>query len=463
MAHLFAATRVLDETSAEARAYNYVIAIGCLALVAVYVPAHVVFGARGRIVWLGLGLATGAISAVAAIVGAAIGGTLWQVLPTAIFMLFLSILILLQILGGWHVLRQQARAPGRISASILEERHWRADVSRDEYARLVAASNIGLNPLLPLASQADQDAVAVAVYTKLKTSEKNLAAAAIEPTNLGGVGTNPNNIEGARSVARPRHEPIGLIILGSVRLASVWLEQLLDRLAADRGRRNKVSIFHHVCMAVWWLGMLLGALAKTGFMPDENGGSDNLRTSGIWIQALLLLIAVYGFPYSRSIVRYGARMQFRSALLALQAIVSFVIGVVSIALAREPIRDGNLIAYAISLMIAATAAAVWSSVAVLSYAKVVTYILSRRSIEETVGRRFTAYVAALLTRPRHGYDARGQPTLQWGDADKNGQAPLIVHVDPNEGDVTSDGVDDRVMTQEAGAEWAMLEQAARGL
>lgn len=446
---LTATATALDPNAPNVLAYNYLISVGTIALVAVYLPLHAVAGsAFGRFVWLSLGMFCAVVSASAAFWGASLGGVLWQSVPTGIFMLFLALLIALQIAGGWHVVQQRARAPGRISLTILEDRHWKGDVSKEEYNRLVSMSTVSAR-LLRAGSEADHDAVAV-VLARMLRRPWSLARAA-----LGPVETDTD----AAKFLHMRHEPNGLVLLGSIKYAPLWLKELMG--ALQKQPRTSLATFHHICVAVWWIGMLLGALAKTGFIPVTTTSvrSEDLRTAGIWLQALLQLIAVYAFPYMRNVVRYGMNVGLRLIVMSSMAIVSLVIGVTSLIFAREDSRKGNLIAYAFALLLAATAASAWSIISVTSYRAAVRYLLARPSEDEQAGRRLTAYLAALITRPRHGY--RGtSPVLRWGDMQPDGRAALEIPVDSDRDNLSSEGPDDRTFDAEAGAQWNMLEAAA---
>lgn len=439
--------------------YNYIISVGCIALVAVMVPIHVLFhSSSARFAWLALALVCAALSGVAACVGAGLGAILWQAIPTGVFMIFLALLILLQIVGGWHVLRQRARAPGRVKVAVLEDRHWRDDVSKDEYARLVAQSGVSIRALR-LGAEPDQDAVAAALVgmrPRNNTRRKN---------DFPSDNRNPAEFSNSQVAAVPglslsqraRHEPSGLVMLGGIKYARLWLDLILE--ALRRQNRWHLVILHHACMVTWWTGMFLGAFNKTGIYKDTSGGNMNLRTGGIWIQALLLLLAVYLLPYTRAIVRFGSRVWPRALLLVAQAAISLALGICMVVFGREKESDGNNIAYAVSLLIAATAAALWSIVAVCSYQTVVQRLVSLPANDEN--HKVRAYMTALVTRPRHGYQGSA-PVMRWGEVDRKGFAALEVSLDEDI-EASSEGVtvaDDTIPDTEAHREWNLLHAAA---
>jgi hypothetical protein len=215
--------------------------------------------------------------------------------------------------------------------------------------------------------------------------------------------------------------------------------------------------------------MLAGALAKTGFVLDNGGGNESFRTSGIWIQTVLLVIAVYTFPFVRGIVRFGTRLWPRLVILVGQSILSLAWGVCMMALAREKNRKGNLIAYATALALAAIAATAWSIIAVWSHARVERRILSvpleaLRSVRRE--RKEFAYTAALLTRPRYGYSGTGIAVMRWGDIGADGKSPLEISLADGADIMSSsggmEGRDDAAMVDDtqAVAEWDLIEHAA---
>lgn len=452
-----------DPTRVQSLVYNYLISIGCIALVAVMVPLHTLFhSSSARFAWLAIALFCATLSGVAACVGAGLGGILWQAIPTGVFMLFLALLILLQIVGGWHVLRQRARAPGRVKVAVLEDRHWRDDVSKDEYARLISSSGVS-GRALRLGSEPDQDAVATALFTMGARGRSSGPKHVTDPSSVENYAT-AELLHGQNAVPtlnvpshRTRHEPSGLVLLGGVKYAQLWLDLLVE--ALRRQNRWHLVLLHHLCMVVWWLGMFLGALNKTGIYTDKTGGSLDLRTGGIWIQALLLLFAVYLLPYTRGVVRFGSRVWPRVILLIAQAAISLALGICMIIFGREKASKGTNIAYAISLLIAATAAALWSIASVCAYQIVVQRLIASPATDEN--RKTRAYLAALITRPRHGYQGTA-PVMRWGEVDRRGYAALEVSLDEDI-EASSEGVNplqDTVQDTEASHEWTLLNAAA---
>jgi hypothetical protein len=465
-----AAHRRVSDT--ESIVYNYVIAVGAFALIAVYIPLHALLHSRTRLVWQGFALGAAFVSGTAAVTGAALGGVLWQAIPTGVFMLFLALLIMLQMVGGLHSLRQRARAKGRVRVCVLdigaarsdledggddiEGARWKDDISRDEYGALVVQSGVSMR-LLQLGAESDQDAVGVALATGLygggrrASDEDGRSRAAIRST----------------AMRRPLHEPSGLLLLGSVPLARRWLRPLLDAVRAQQ--RARYAAVHHVCMFAWWVGMVLGAVAKTGFWRDKGSANESIRTAGIWIQAVLLVIAVYSFPFVRGVVRFGTRLWPRLSVLFLQSALSLGWGVCMAVLAREKDRKGNLIAYAAALVAAATAGAVWSVVAVWGYRSAERRLLGvpQEALDgERRGWREYAYVAALLTRPRYGYSGAECAVMRWGDVEISGQSTLEVALSAGTDLGSSSGGAEReahesyAEEEQAMAEWDKLDHAA---
>jgi hypothetical protein len=457
----------LNPKSPSVIAYQYVIVVGVFAVIAVLVPVHALLPQAGRVVWHTMALVAALASGIAAIVGATFahdldpaGGTIWQSIPTAVLMLFLAFLIQIQVVGGWHVVRLRSRARGRVLLSVLEDRHWRDEVSGEEYSRLVAATGLG-SVILRFGAETDQDAAVVAVLSTMRhfaaAQKPSVGRRQDHPVTISELVGGPADPTGR---THTRHEPFGLVLLGGVRYSHLWLEELLD--AIRRQPRASLANLHHVCIVLWWAGMMLGALSKTGFnaRKDPVGMSQavkNLRTSGIWIEALLLVMGMYVFPYTRSIARYGARIFPRLALLLFQTVASFGVGLAMIIAVRQENRNQNLIAYAISLMVASTACALWCLVAVVAYQRAIRILLSTNP---AIQRKATAYIAAVVTRPRHGYQGN-MPVLRWGDIDRSGMAALEVPLDHNVEMPVDDAVEDRLVDNEAGVEWRMLESAAK--
>lgn len=520
----------------EKKAYNYIIAVGCFALVAVYIPLTAVLTSRrARNTFQILALLAALASSVASFVGAVLGGTLWQTLPTGVFMLFLAALVGVRFAGGWHVVRQRARAPNRIRLSILEDRHWRADVSKDEYARLVANAGV-TREMVILGAESDQDAVAIGLIRKglWKSLSDQSGGARLDAgagsNGAGRTGGAPNanppgqagltqdaahtqigalNGDSDKSYASgasrgtlrlagrsvpfiDRHEPNGLLLIGAIKHAGIWMNPLLDALRASIPKARQLVLAHDVAMAMWWAGMALGALAKTGFTGEmgEFSGSTGLRDGGIWLQTVLLLLAIFTLPYTRAVSRYGVRVVKRLMVAFSQGVLSLGLGIAMIIAAREKDIDGNLVAYAGGLLLAASAATIWSFLAMHTHLSVLQRLVTegsgmRRSVPKGGGLRGdveggravagrssdapaplslqqkrTAYLAALATRPRHGYTTGQNPIISWGEAGPGGRAPLEVIVEYDE-DVSTEDPDPATHDAEAGHEWAILEGAAR--
>jgi hypothetical protein len=455
----------LTVNSTQVRAYQYVIAAGVVPVVAAIVPLHAFLPHNGRIIWHTVAFITALASGIAAIIGATYAhrikpytGTLWQAIPTAVLMLSLAFLIQIQVVGGWNILRLRARARGRVLIATLRDRHWRDNVSAEEYARIIVASGLK-SKILRFGSEPDQDAAVVAV---LPTMRRWMAASHSGGEHEGAVGgddvvSGPADPSGR---LHPRHEPSGLALLGSVRYASLWLEDLLN--AVRRQPRNAHAIVHNVCVILWWLGMISGALSKTGFNARTDPGNmskgvKNLRTAGIWLQAFLLVIGIYLFPYTRAMGRYGTRVWPRAAVLIVQTASSLGIGVPMLVLVREVKLNHNLIAYALALMVAATACAMWCLVSVTAHQEAVRMLLAR---DATRNRESTAYIAAIVTRPRHGYQSN-VPVLRWGELDRSGRAALEISVEKEVELSVDEVIDERLQENEVGLEWNKLESAAR--
>jgi hypothetical protein len=343
---------------------------------------------------------------------------------------------------------------------VLEDGRWRGDCSKEEWSRMVGRAGIG-RQLLLLGGEGDQDAVAVGLLRR-----KVWVADAED----GGGGGGAGEVKGA-----DRHEPIGLALLGLGKYAGLWMPPLCDALRGSEARRRKLAAVHHAGVLVWLAGMAGGALAKTGFWSSHAvavragkqvlGGSDKLRTGGIWIQTVLLLLAVFALPYTRGLVRFGVRIWGRLALLWAQAGVSLGLGVASVIWAREKDINGNSVAYAASLMIAAVAAAAWSVVTVAAHGAGVRRVLAGEgAAAEDGGARRRAYLTGLVTRPRHGYAGKS-PVVRWGDLGRDGRAALEVVLE-RETDVSSDGrgaekiEDEGIQDEEAQQEWNVLENVA---
>lgn len=459
-------------TKTQENVYNYLIATGVVGLIAVYVPLHAILrSSHLRTAYRAAAIFCALLSSAACFAGAGLGGKLWQTLPTGVFMLFLGAIVGLRVAGGWHVVRHRARAPKRFKAAVVEDVHWREDVSREEWNRMAARSGMGAAGLV-LGGESDQDAVAV-----------GLLGGRFWATRSGELGYE----------AVPllyRHEPMGLVLLGLVQYRGRWMGPLLEKLRGATLERRMYAALHHAGALVWFLGMICGALAKTSWWPGEEvvevlggdpvyQGSTTLRVGGIWMQTILLLVAVFAFPYTRGVVRLGAAVAPRLALLWGQAVISLGIGLASIIWARDMKIVGTSIAYAGTLSLAAFAATAWSVLSVWAYNNGVGRLLrsaqdtssSDEAVEEGdipfsgVSSRRRAYLACLLTRPRNGYAGKF-PVVRWGDITKGGMRARGLEIaletgaadsseDPSEPFSTS--VLEDVPVDE---EWSVLENAA---
>jgi hypothetical protein len=448
-------------------AYKYVIDVGFIAVIAALVPLHALLSQKGRLMWHSIALLSTLVSATAAIVGATFNagrldqnGYMWRTIPTAIFMIMLALLIQIQVVGGWHILRHHARARTRVILATVSDRQWREDISVEDYTRLVAASSLG-NNILRFSAEPDQDAAVVAVLPIMRRWEAASTPGSGEFDGVvGGDEVVCSDTDPYGRVNR-RHEPVGVVFLGSVRYSELWLEELLT--AIRRQPRAVLAMLHHICIFIWLAGMVFGALSKTGYNAPANGtvhlspGVVRLREVGMWIQAVLLVIGIYAFPYTRSIARYGTRIWPRMVLLLAQTAVSIGIGVAMVATIRESKSNQNLIAFAIALVLCSTACAAWCLVSVNAYQQAIRILLARNPLRN---QKATAFIAAIVTRPRHGY--RGNvPVLCWGDRDQKGHAALEVLLEHEIEVPINDGIEERILDNAAGAEWRLLESAAK--
>jgi hypothetical protein len=479
------ASQPLTQESRQVIVYQYFIVAGVIAMIAVLVPLHALLPHNGRVLWHAVALVAALASGISSIIGATFAnriqpnnGTLWQTVGTAVFMLFLAFLIQVQVVGGWNLIRQRARLPGRIVLATLEGHHWRDNVSAEQYENLVTTSGVGRN-LLRFGSEPDQDAAVSAALLTLR----RWAAASSETTSTasGRSSVSSGRSRGERELvdddvrgddvvcapadltgrSYPLHEPNGLVLLGSVSHAPLWLEVLLESIR--RQPRSSLALAHHACVVLWWVGMICGALSKTGFNAradawDMRQSVRNLRTAGIWIQTVLLVIGMYAFPYTRSIARYGTRVWPRMAVLVTQSVASFAIGIALLVVVHERKRNQNLIAYAVALMASATACALWCLVSVNAYQQAIRLLLGRSPMYK---RNAMAFLTAIVTRPRHGYQGN-TPVLRWGDLDNTGHAALEVPLEKEVEASFDEGLEDRLMDDDAGSEWRSLEAAAKG-
>lgn len=388
---------------------------------------------------------------------------MWQTIPTAIFMLSLALVVSLRVAGGWGSLAQSARAPGRLRASVVDNGRWRGDVSKDEWRGLVDRVGVG-RCALEIAAESDQDAAAVALAVR---------AGKFGDGEDAGVG---------------RNEPVGLAFLGMVKYRRRWFWSLITALdRAESGRVWKGAV-HHAGVLVWFAGMAAGALAKTGWWKGEgveeggvivSAGSENLRVGGIWIQTILLLVAVFALPYTRGVVRLGAAVPWRMAVLWAQALLSAAVGVASLYWAREMVAVGTSVVYALVLALAAGAATAWSIVAVWAYGSGVKRVIrwgdegedggvgeQESGLLDLEGRR-RAYLACVLTRPRHGYAGK-LPVARWGDTGGGGKVMSGLEIVLEREEIDSSdgkagiGFDSSVLEDvPMEDEWNMLEGAAK--
>lgn len=457
--------------------YNYVISTGVLALLAVYVPLHALLRSpRVRAAYRAVAIYFALLSSAACFAGAILGGKLWQTLPTGVFMLFLGAAVGLRVAGGWHALRQRARAPKRVKAAVVDDRHWREDMSREEWSFFANRSGMSAAGLM-LGAESDRDAVAV-----------GLLRGRIWNDEIGRRGIGSEAVG-----AIDRHEPVGLVFLGLVKYRRKWMQPLVEALRASSTRRRVLAVVHHAGIVVWLAGMVCGSIAKTGWWPGEMiveaageepvyQGSKRLRVGGIWMQTILLLIAVFALPYTRGVVRLGASVPGRLSVLWAQALVSFAIGFASVLYAREGKVVGTSIAYAMTLSLAALVATAWSILSVWAYLVGVTRLL--RGADEVDGResgiredesghlvgafgRRRAYLACLLTRPRNGYAGQA-PVARWGDCGFGASAANGLEVILEKDEVTASSEDPESSFHISGLEdlpineeWNILESAAK--
>lgn len=445
-------------TDNERRLYNYVIVVGVVALLAVLVPLHSIFRSQtARTFYRAMAITSALLGSSACFLGASMGGTLWQALPTGVFLIFLGGLVALRVVGGFDMVQKGVRGgdTSRINAACLDRGMWRSDMGKEEWEKTAEGMGLGRGLLL-LGGENDQDVVAVGLLRK----------------KLWQVGGDMNQAGDAPSIKiGDRNEPMGVTILGLVPYEERWLAPVLQLLASDSPRRQRIASAHHVAMVIWLIGMLAGALAKTGWWPaqvlantNKVVGNGNLRTIGIWLQTLLLLIAVFALPITRGCVRFGARASWRLALVYMQAAASLAIGIAMLARAREPKFDGNNVAYALALAVAAAAAGIWSLLSVWAYGAGVQRLLRGRADGGELGsdeRKLRAYLAALITRPRYGYVEK-RAAARWGDVGNDGRAGLEVQLElesdkteANTGREASDAVAE--VDEEAASEWAALE------
>lgn len=445
-------------TEAQSEIYNYLIALGAVGLVAVYVPLHTVLHTpRSRTGYRATAIFFALLASTACFVGAALGGTLWQTLPTGVFLLFLVAIVALRVAGGWGAVRQRARAPGRFLVGVVDEGYWRDDVSKEEWMRLAEKSGAAKSLLL-MGSETDQDAVAVGL----------MAESRWKSGGGEGVGDEVPSVD--------RHEAPGLAMLGLVRYRGMWMTPLLQKIREEGPLRAKLAALHHAGVFLWFLGNLMGGFAKTGWWAGhfviEDGkrvynGSQELRVGGIWVQSILLLIAVYALPYTRGVVRVGMTASGRLSLMWAQAILSLIIGVCSVLWAREGKVVGTNVAYGFSLAISAAAAAVWSVISVSAYGMGVKRLMHGdddnivEDGEAGFAARRRAYIACLLTRPRSGYIGKA-PVARWGDGGKKGSRLEVVlqsdEVVSSEGELAGAAELEDVPLS---AEWEVLENAAK--
>lgn len=451
-AALAVGARARELNPSEARAYNYLIALGCLALVAIYVPLTVLQRSRARTACYIGALAAALVSVAASLAGAALGGPKWQTLPTAAFMALVAGVVGLRAVGGRRLLEKRKGASNLelVSvASVDASGRWVPETPRATSADMVSAAGVRSDHLRA-GGQVDRDAAAVSVI-----GWRSLW----KPTDA-----DRGECMHATVTAEP-YEPAGHAILASVATKDSWMPPLIGALSQSEGSRRMHALIHAVLIGLWWLGMGLGALAKTGLMPvagtvDVAWGNDTLRTFAIWLQTLLLIFAVFSFPLTRSVVRFEASKVVH-ALAVSESVLSLGMGGAALVWGREAEANGNLVAYAASLMVAATAAAVWSVIAVFAYVIAVRRIVAGWT-EGRGDARVLAYLAAVVTRPRYGY-VRGRPALLWGRPGKDGKAPLAAVVDaPGSGAISEDFQEDAAeKNPEAGTEWAQLEAAVQ--
>lgn len=437
-------------SASEARTYNYLIALGCLALVAIYVPLTVLRRSSARTACYLGALVAAMISVAACLAGVALGGPKWQTLPTAAFMTLVAGVVGLRAVGGRRRLEKRKGAANfeLVSiASVDASGRWVPETPRETFAEMVAAAGLRWEHL-KAGEQQDRDAAAVSAIgwrslwnpTDAKKDEATEVTVKADP-----------------------YEPAGHAILASVASKDSWMPPLIGVLSQGERSRRMHAVIHTVLVGLWWLGMGLGALAKTGFVSvggtvDDAWGNDTIRSFAIWIQTVLLIFAVFSFPLTRRVVRFE-ESKVLHALAIFETALSLGMGVASLIWGREGEVNGNLVAYAVSLMVAATAAAVWSAIAVFAYVLAVRRIVAGWT-EGRGDARVHAYLAAVVTRPRHGY-ILGRPALLWGRPGKDGNAPLAAVLDAPGSTALSADFQEDVAEQdpEAGAEWAQLEAA----
>lgn len=457
-----------EMTSTQKRVYNYVIVVGVLALIAVLVPLHSILRSqKARKIYRSAAITSAIVGSSACFAGAAMGGVLWQSLPTGVFLLFLGATVGLRVVGGFDIVRkgvrlsqssltEKRRDQSIISSAYVHNGQWRSEMSEMEWESRAAGAGLSRGLLL-LGGEKDQDAVAVGLLRK-KLWEVG------EDDSLTGMASPVELVD--------RHETRGVAILGLVPYGSRWMAPLLNLLAKDSSRRRRVAAFHHFAMFLWLAGMLCGTVAKTGWWPaeapDHFVGPNILRVMGIWLESLLLFVAIFALPYSRGCVRLGARASGRLISIYIQATASVSIGVSLLVCGREEEVDGNNLAYAVALAAASVAAAAWSVLSVWAYGACVEMLLRGRADgEETAGNEvpLRAYLAALITRPRYGY-LDSKPAARWGDVDQNGRAGLEVQLElESRRDLSLKSFEhmeiETELEESASAEWNMLERESR--
>lgn len=422
-AALFTSARASEMGLDAKRVYNYLIAPGCLALVWLFVPLTVIRRSSVRTACYIAALAAGMISVFACLAGVVLGGPKWQTLPTAAFIMLVVGRVGLRG-GGRRLLKRtkEAEDSGTIPvASVDSSGRWVPETPREIVVEMVAAAGLHRDHLragdLP---DIDAAAVSALVWRSLwKPNKQNDADA--------------EDIEDAEQLIEPEpYEAPGSAILASVGIRDAWVPLLVVALSESKRASGMHAALHIVFAALWWVGMVLSAMAKTGFlrmgmtMDGEVGGNASIRTGGIWLQTLLLVLAVFSFPRTRRVVRFEEKKSLH-AFAALEAVMSLGMGAVSFVWGREQNVNGNNVAYAVSLVVAATSAALWSAIAVCAYVAAVRRVESSWTRGGDDGR-VLAYMAAVVTRPRHGY-VQGRAALLWGRPGPDGTAPLAVVLD----------------------------------
>lgn len=410
-------------TQYQADLYNYCIATGCIALIAVYVPLHAILPSPGlcaayRVCAIFFAL----LSAASCFAGAALGGKLWQTLPTGVLLLLLAATIAIRVAGGWHSVAHRIGETKRLMAAVIEDKHWSEDVSRAEWSHMAERTGLGVRGLL-LGGESDQDTVAVGLLRNRLWGEP------------GAYERGPEAVS-----SQDRNEPKGLAFLGLVAHRAKWMGPLLEGLKFTSEKRMIYTWLHHAGVLVWLAGLVCGAIAKTGWWPGlaevkvvgqkaDSLGGDELRVFGIWMQAILLLTTVFALPYTRGVARIGVDVRGRMVVLWGQALASLALGVASITWARELKVVETSVAYARTLVLSGFVATAWSIISVNAYGTGVKKLLrvagemektTPEITEEgfgplagTPGRRL-AYLACLLTRPRPGHNGEF-PVVRWGD------------------------------------------------